>query len=207
MDADKENRRRCAYRIADIREIPELKGKAARWFCDKWDVPEQEYLMSMSESLTGKAPVPRWYVAVKTEEESAGDAGSAPDAEKKPAAGSTADGVCSVEIIAGAGIIENDFHVRKDLSPNICALYVDERYRCRGIAGELLTRACCDMSDEGIDKIYLVTDHTSFYERYGWEFIGMVEESAAGGSSESAADERDERPEQVTIRMYARTLD
>ena len=35
--------------------------------------------------------------------------------------------------------------------------------------------------------------------------IGMVEESAAGGSSESAADERDERPEQVTIRMYART--
>ena len=80
-----------------------------------------------------------------------------------------------MEIIAGAGIIENDFHVRKDLSPNICALYVDERYRCRGIAGELLTRACCDMSDEGIDKIYLVTDHTSFYERYGWEFIGMVE--------------------------------
>ena len=30
-------------------------------------------------------------------------------------------------IIAGAGVIENDFHDRKDLTPNLCALFVEER--------------------------------------------------------------------------------
>ena len=37
------------------------------------------------------------------------------------------------QIIAGAGVIENDFHNRKDLAPNICALYVEPEQRCRGI--------------------------------------------------------------------------
>ena len=32
----------------------------------------------------------------------------------------------------------------------------------------------------GIDTLYLVTDHTSFYERYGWEFLCMVQDSAEG---------------------------
>ena len=29
--------------------------------------------------------------------------------------------------------------------------------------------------EKGIDTLYLVTDHTSFYERYGWEFLFMVQ--------------------------------
>lgn len=33
------------------------------------------------------------------------------------------------------GSIENDFHDRKDLTPNICAVYTEEAYRGRGIAG------------------------------------------------------------------------
>ena len=27
----------------------------------------------------------------------------------------------------------------------------------------------------GIDTLYLVTDHTGLYERYGWEFYCMVQ--------------------------------
>ena len=38
-------------------------------------------------------------------------------------------------IIAGTGVIENDFYDRKDLTPNLCALFVEERKRGRGIAG------------------------------------------------------------------------
>ena len=73
-------------------------------------------------------------------------------------------------IIGGVGVIENDFHDRKDLAPNVCALYVEEDFRCRGIAGVLLRFVCDDMADFGIDTLYLITDHTSFYERYGWSF-------------------------------------
>ena len=93
-------------------------------------------------------------------------------------------------IIGGAGVIENDFHNRKDLTPNICALYVDEKYRCRGIAGKLLEYICNDMKKTGIKNIYLITDHTSFYERYGWKYLCMVQ--------------GDDEPEM--IRMYSYKL-
>ena len=80
------------------------------------------------------------------------------------------------EIIAGVGVIENDFHERRDLTPNVCALYVEEKYRCRGIAGKLLKLVRDDMENKGISPLYLITEHTSFYERYGWEFLCMVKE-------------------------------
>ena len=31
------------------------------------------------------------------------------------------------------------------------------------------------IENKGISPIYLITDHTSFYERYGWEFLCMVQ--------------------------------
>ncbi len=83
-------------------------------------------------------------------------------------------------IIGGCGIIENDFHRRPDLTPNLCALYVEEDCRGRGIAGALLDFASCDMAERGINILYLVTDHTSFYERYGWKFYCTVEEVCGG---------------------------
>ena len=79
------------------------------------------------------------------------------------------------EIIGGLGVIENDFHERKDLSPNICAVYVEEAHRGKGIAGKLLGYASEDMKGFEINTLYLLTDHTSFYERYGWEFLCMAQ--------------------------------
>ena len=79
------------------------------------------------------------------------------------------------QIAGGLGVIENDFHDRKDLSPNICAVYTEAEHRNRGIAGRLLNMAVNDMKDNGITPIYLITDHIGFYERYGWEFLCMVQ--------------------------------
>lgn len=77
-------------------------------------------------------------------------------------------------IVGGLGVIENDFHDRKDLSPNVCAVYTEKEYRCQGIAGQLLNLVVKDMKSKEISPIYLITDHTSFYERYVWEFLCMV---------------------------------
>ena len=63
----------------------------------------------------------------------------------------------------------------EDLSPNVCAVYTDEAYRKQGIAGKLLNMAVEDMKSKGITPMYLVTDHIGFYERYGWEFLCMVQ--------------------------------
>lgn len=129
-----------------IKEHPEWMGKAAHWFHEKWQIPEGAYLESMQECEKSKEAVPQWYVMVDQH-----------------------------EIIAGLGVIENDFHNRKDLTPNVCAVYVETAYRRRGVAGKMLAEVCKDMKNKGISTLYLLTDHTSFYERYGWEFFCMVQ--------------------------------
>ncbi len=133
------------YLYITLRERPELKDAAAEWFNSKWGVPKEAYLECMNEYLTGETEY-GWYICL--------------DGEK---------------IIGGLGVIENDFHDRKDLYPNVCAVYTEEEYRCQGIAGRLLDFAVEDMRSKGISPVYLVTDHTNFYERYGWEFFCMAQ--------------------------------
>lgn len=132
--------------IIKIREHKELTDKTAEWFHSKWGVPLEAYKESMEESLKSETSVPQWYIIM--------------DKDK---------------IIGGMGVIENDFHDCKDLTPNVCAVYVEEDYRCKGIAGKLLNFVCDDMEHLGIGTLYLITDHTSFYERYNWEFLCMVQ--------------------------------
>lgn len=134
------------YEILNLREHPALLDRAAAWFHAKWGVPLEAYRESMEECIRRKGPAPQWYTAMD---------------------GNT--------IAGGLGVIENDFHDRKDLAPNVCAVYVEEAYRCRGIAGALLNHVCEDMAALGVGTLYLLTDHTSFYERYGWEFFCMAQ--------------------------------
>ena len=135
-----------SYKIIRLTDQPEILERAAEWFHEKWGIPLEAYRESMEECLLKKNPVPQWYMA---EEE--------------------------VKIIGGLGVIENDFHDRKDLAPNICAVYTEESRRGCGVAGALLNYACADMEERGIATLYLLTDHNSFYESYGWEFLCMVQ--------------------------------
>lgn len=134
------------YKITKILEQKELMEKSAEWFHHKWGVPKEAYIESMKECVKNISAVPQWYVIL--------------DAQT---------------IIAGIGVIENDFHDCKDLTPNVCAVYVDEAYRNQGLAGEMLKFVSEDFKAKGIDTLYLITDHTSFYERYGWKFLCMAQ--------------------------------
>lgn len=77
-------------------------------------------------------------------------------------------------IIAGLGIIDNDFHERKDLSPNVCALYVESSHRNKGLAKRLLDHARKEAAGMGFKEVYLITDHKDFYEKCGWEYFTDV---------------------------------
>lgn len=133
------------YKYTNLAEIPSIKDKAAEWFHSKWGVPKEAYLECMDAFLNGETDY-GWYLCLD-----------------------------NYKIIAGMGVIENDFHDRKDLTPNVCAVYTEEKYRCQGIAGKLLNMVVEDCRQKGISPVYLITDHTSFYERYGWEFLCMVQ--------------------------------
>lgn len=158
----KEEKRMKQYPIAHISQKPEWKDALAVWFHEKWGVPLEAYQESIEASLEKGGAVPSWYLCL--------DGG---------------------KIIGGLGVIENDFHERKDLAPNVCALYVLEEYRCRGIAGRMLDFVCRDMKAKGIDTLYLATDHEDFYERYGWKFLCMAREEG----------------ETSTIRIYAHFME
>ena len=132
-------------RFITLREKPELMENAALWFNSKWGVPKEAYLECMESYLSDETEL-GWYLCL--------------DGDK---------------IVGGMGVIENDFHDRKDLAPNVCAVYTEESYRKQGIAGVLLNMVVDDLKSKGISPVYLVTDHTSFYERYGWEFFCMAQ--------------------------------
>ena len=128
-----------------LRERKEIKDEAAEWFSSKWGVPKEAYLECMDAYLSGETEY-GWYLVL--------------DGDK---------------IVSGMGVIENDFHDRKELSPNVCAVFTEEEYRCRGISGDLLNMVVEVLKSKGITPVYLVTDHTGFYERYGWEFYCMAQ--------------------------------
>ena len=132
-------------RYITLKEEPMIKDLAAEWFHSKWCVPKEAYLECMNAYLNQETNL-GWYLCL--------------DGEK---------------IVGGLGVIENDFHDRKDLTPNICAVYTEEDYRCKGIAGKLLNLAVADLKAQGISPVYLLTDHMDFYERYDWEFFCMVQ--------------------------------
>ena len=54
-------------------------------------------------------------------------------------------------------------------------MYTEEEYRGKGIAGQLLNMAVNDLKAKGITPVYLITDYIGFYERYGWQFLCMVQ--------------------------------
>ena len=96
-------------RLRRLREAPEYLEQASRWFSEQWGIAQTEYMQSMRACLAG-ARVPQWYFATNSER----------------------------RIVAGAGVIENDFHPRTDLAPNLCALYVEPALRGHGLATQML---------------------------------------------------------------------
>ena len=133
------------HRYITLRDVPEWMLPAAEWFHNNWGIPTEAYLECMEAYLHDETEY-GWYLCLNGN-----------------------------QIVGGMGVIENDFHDRKDLVPNVCAVFTDEKYRNQGIAGNLLNMVVDDMKSKGISPIYLVTDHIGFYEKYGWEFLCMVQ--------------------------------
>lgn len=149
-----------AWEIIPIRSNAGYAQAAASWFHDKWGIPKEEYLKSINSCIDSAEAVPQWYLLI----DNRGD------------------------ICGGAGLIDNDFHKRRDLTPNVCALYIEQWLRGKGLAKTLLNHICRDAAEHGIEKLYLITDHVGFYERCGWHFLCMIEDNNA-----------------ATARMYERT--
>lgn len=138
--------------VVALRDRRDLVDQAAQWFSNKWDVSFELYRESILSSFDREIVIPQWYVILNQNQ----------------------------DIIAGCGVIDNDFHDRPDLSPNLCALYVEMSYRKQGIARHLVGFVQQELRHFGYDILYLVTDHQDYYEKYGWQFLTLVRDFDGG---------------------------
>lgn len=132
------------YKFVTLRERKDLSLDASKFFSSKWGIDVEAYYQSINDYINHKTDY-GWYLCLDNN-----------------------------KIVGGIGVIDNDFHERKDLFPNLCALYVEEEYRNNGIGGNLLKMAVKALKSKGIDKVYLITEHINYYERYGFKFLTMV---------------------------------
>lgn len=131
------------YKIISVSYHPEYSERAIDWFASKWGIDRKEYEKTIYECINNKESIPQWYLAINEND----------------------------EIIGGCGLIQNDFVDRTDLFPYLCALFVEEKARGNSLGAKLLENARIDAGRLGFDKLYLCTDHTSYYEKYSWKYI------------------------------------
>ncbi|AVQ97742.1 GNAT family N-acetyltransferase [Oceanobacillus iheyensis] len=132
-------------KIISVKENPEFKDRAIRYFQSKW-ASEQSMMVyedCITHCITTSNPLPQWYLLMDDD-----------------------------KIIGCAGLITNDFISRMDLYPWLCAVYIEEEYRGNAYNSILLEKAKIDAKEGGFNHLYLCTDHIGLYEKYGFEFIG-----------------------------------
>jgi len=74
------------------------------------------------------------------------------------------------KIIGSYALVTNDIISRQDLMPWFACLFVNENYRNRGLAEELLKHGLNESQKKGFDTLYLSTDLKNFYEKKGWNY-------------------------------------
>ena len=137
--------------IISVRGNPEYLEQATDYYAEKWGIDREIYYSSVSDCISTNQWVPRWYLMIE-------------------------DG----RIIGGYGLIENDFIVRKDLTPWLCALYIEKDKRGNSLGNLLLEHGRREAGKLGFNTLYLCSDHIGYYEKYGWKYFGD-EESEFGG--------------------------
>jgi N-acetylglutamate synthase-like GNAT family acetyltransferase len=132
-------------RIISIRQEPSYKDIATKYIHSKWgnETNYQLYEDSIWGCINTKESVPHWYLMEDNE-----------------------------QIIGCIGLIDHDFIDRIDLTPWICSLYVEGKYRGKALGSLMIEQVKKDALKEGFKKVYLCTDLDGFYERYDFNHIG-----------------------------------
>ncbi|ULL16131.1 GNAT family N-acetyltransferase [Paenibacillus sp. H1-7] len=130
--------------IKSITECPQRKRELTEFVIEKWPQVKKVVLPTIEESVTSAGVFPFTFLLLKNE-----------------------------KIIGFYQLIEQEFVTRKDISPWIAPLFIDENERGQALGAFLLAHARKIAGQLNYDKVYLATDHIRYYEKYGFREIGL----------------------------------
>ena len=124
--------------IISVKTHPEYKEKIINYFISRWASEESKnvYIDCISNASRNDS-LPNWYLLLENH-----------------------------KIVGGAGLISNDFISRMDLTPWLCALYIEEEYRGNNYGELLINKIKEDTLKLGYEYLYLCSDHVGYYEHF-----------------------------------------
>ena len=133
------------YEIVSIRDNPDYLEAMVDYYSSRWKLNKQIWHDVISDCITTKNSLPRWYL-MKDSENVVGCVGLMAD-----------------------GLAKDDF------KPYLAGLYVEENMRRKNLGGLLLNHILSEAIHLGLSKIHLTTYHTGYFEKYGWVYCGDEE--------------------------------
>lgn len=131
--------------IIELKDRKELFDEAVEFFWKQWGSEENYkfYYDCMLYSLDTPNELPRFYLAIENN-----------------------------KMIGSYALLRNDLISRQDLTPWFACLLIIPEYRGQGLGSVLLEHALRETKQKGYETLYLNTNLTGYYEKYGWDFAG-----------------------------------
>ncbi len=75
------------------------------------------------------------------------------------------------KIIGMTSILKTDYYPLPEIFPWISCVFVEKEYRGERISEKLIRHAEGYAKEQGFKKVYIPSEHTGLYEKYGYRYV------------------------------------
>jgi GNAT superfamily N-acetyltransferase len=130
--------------LVSLKVVPEHRQTLIDYVEKNWKPVFKPFTQIITDCFSGEHDLPQCYIMLK-----------------------------NAKIVGFYQLIKQELIERKDLSPWITCVFIDEQERGHRLSSKLLEHGRMIAGKLGCSKVYLTTDHIQFYEKFGFREIGL----------------------------------